>query len=238
MQTRSNTLWYAVIGALALILVVALGVALWPKSEATEATTTPAASTTTDTPSEQPGEPSPEQDPSSEEPPPTEPTSEAPTSAETLPPDMPAPGTTQFDHELRVFGGFAPPVLFGPIFDGITDFDQGLPESLGDYKLMPENVHPALGGVVATYKNPDGEELALTIDDSLGTYQGLTTHGKNLHHVGVATCAEPAPRVPDCAVAATDGALRIVAHAPAGKEADEDVEGYLREAVTHYASRG
>lgn len=229
MAGRSQGIWYALIGVLAVVLLIVGGIALWPKGDETAnpdptPSVTPASSEPSATTPVEPSEPTTPEPPSSEEP-------TQPVPSETG--DLPAPALETWDREGEVWGGDPPPVVFQPLF---RDGHPGFLQTFGEYTLVENRAYETSAMIIATYGRSGGRDnWVMTVETSALAYGSKVDRFKDLHPREFAMCGQFVEGLPACMAAAEDAFVWVRYEGPADSKDYDEALALLRSTIEHYA---
>ncbi len=231
MQPRpAPTLWYATAGALLAVLLVLLGIALWPRPASTAA---PTPSTTAPTPV-QPSTPTPAQTPTPTPSPAQSPTPDPPATTPPVPDNLPAPILDNWDRNAEAWDGNPPPVVFKALF---TNGDPGHLPTIDNYKLKKDESFSSMGSIIATYVGGEfADSWGMTAVTSPARYKLVTSKFKNLHAARFAMCGQFTEGRPACMAAAEDIFIWVTYEGPANTKSYDDALNILGPIITHYAN--
>ncbi len=227
---RGSRVWWLVAGALAVVLAVLVGIAVWPRGGSSPSPTQPR----TTAPPSQPASPS---DPASPaDPDPSEP---EPTPSASSPASSGSEETWQTD---PVWGGVPPKRLFMAMFERYGDAYDGLefPERLGRFTRDPSRDKRQVGGAFATYDPPKSEHMgAGAVDLRITPLHGWAheVEDGNPRQVRDAVCVDSRQGFVRCFVATEDAMITVEHLAAKGPGVDEEVVALLEGLVPFYGDR-
>ena len=216
---RGSRVWWLVAGALAVVLAVLVGIAVWPRGGSSPSPTEPRTTA-----------------------PPSQPASPAGPAPSDPGPTPSATGTEEAWQADPVWGGVPPKRLFRAMFERYGDAYDGLafPERLGRFTRDPSRDKRQPGGAFATYDPPTSERLgAGAVDLRVTPLRGWAheVQDGNPRQVRDAVCVDSRQGFVRCFVATEDAMITVEHLAAKGPGVDEEVVTLLEGLVPFYGNR-
>lgn len=132
------------------------------------------------------------------------------------------------------FGGFPPREVGPPTFLG-TGGQVPLPESLGEYRLLPAAAWVDEGRSQGSYEGPDGRQFTFVVHMNFGSYKAMMERLSEHRQVGNSVCGESETGYTNCAAATKDADLTISPD-QGSRFSAEELDGLIEDFLDWYGA--